>query len=204
MRQTQGARSRGSLEERFAFRGGIVLISNRALANLPELRALATRIAVYRLEVSESELVAVLHQIAAQGYRRDGKLVLPPEACAEVARHLLGQCRQAQCPLDLRLLFNSYHDYLLWESDRTGCHWRDLVAVRARETATNLASELETLSPEEKRRQRRQVLREIIEATADPGEQERLYRARTGKSRADFFRRKREVDSGEFDGEAAD
>ena len=34
---------------RFAFRGGLILISNRPLADLPELRAFATRIEVLRL-----------------------------------------------------------------------------------------------------------------------------------------------------------
>src|SRR5262249_9097009 len=106
------------------------------------------------------------------------------------------------CPLDLRLLFNSYHDYLLWEADGTGCHWRDLVAVRARETASNFSSELETASNEERKAARRKTLRMSMDETDETREQERLCRERTGKSRADFFRRKREVESGEFDAEA--
>jgi hypothetical protein len=189
-------------QERFTFRGGIILLANRPLASLPELRALATRISVYRLDVTDPELAAMFHELAAQGYRQGGKTVLEPEACSEVAQHLLNECRAAQCPLDLRLLLSSYHDYLAWAADVTGCHWRDLVAARARQTASNFAAEPDTRSCEERKAYRRSVLREIMKGTGNAGEQERLYRHRTGTSRADYFRRKREIESGEFDAEA--
>src|SRR6266404_4873734 len=87
----------------FAFRGGIIMISNRPLADLPELRALATRIEVHRVEVSEAELTAFMRQLASQGYKRNDKLVLEPEKCIEVTEYLLKECRAAGCPLDLRL-----------------------------------------------------------------------------------------------------
>jgi hypothetical protein len=40
---------------------------------------------------------------------------------------------------------------------------------------------------------------ERLTKDADAKEQERLYTERTGASRADFFRRKREVETGDFD-----
>src|SRR5262249_18414061 len=55
---------------RFVFRGGLILLANRPLADLPELRALATRIAVYRLEVTDAELAAQLRRIAGGGFAR--------------------------------------------------------------------------------------------------------------------------------------
>jgi hypothetical protein len=36
-------------------------------------------------------------------------------------------------------------------------------------------------------------------ADSTPKEQERLYKEQTGCERADFFRRKREIDTGDFD-----
>jgi hypothetical protein len=42
-------------EERFVFRGGVIMIANAPLADLPELRALATRIALVKLDVSDAE-----------------------------------------------------------------------------------------------------------------------------------------------------
>ncbi len=45
-------------QERFVFRGGLILINNRPLADLPELRALATRI-----EVLGARTVRVAHRV---------------------------------------------------------------------------------------------------------------------------------------------
>ncbi len=188
-------------DEVFTFHGGIILLANRPLAALPELRALATRIAVYRLDVTDGELRAMLYELAAKGYRRDGKLVLEPEPCGEVARHLLAECQAARCPLDLRLLINAYGDYLLWESGKSGSHWHDLVSASVREAVAHFRHEIDASPAEEKKARRRQLVREIIGATADAKEQERQYIERTGHSRADFFRRKREIESGEFDAE---
>jgi hypothetical protein len=188
-------------EERFTFRGGIILLANRPLADLPELRALATRIAVLRLDVSDAELTALIYDIAAGGFRLGGKPALEPAKCEEVADYLVRECRAAGCPLDLRLLHNSYLDYLLWEGDNASCAWQDLVSSRVREVAYHFRHELNTLSQEERRAQRRAVVREILLQTADHSEQLRLYKERTGKSRADFHRRKAEVQSGEFDEE---
>ena len=89
--------------QRFVFRGGLILISNRPLADLPELRALATRIEVHRLDVTEAELTALMRDLARKGYRQQDKLVIGPEECLQVTEHLLKECRAAGCPLDLRL-----------------------------------------------------------------------------------------------------
>jgi hypothetical protein len=56
-----------------------------------------------------------------------------------------------------------------------------------------------TTSPEARKKKRRNVVREIIGTVADAKDQEHVYTEKTGASRADFFRRKREVESGEFD-----
>ena len=185
-------------EERVTFRGGLILLANRPLADLPELRALATRIAVMHLDVTDAELSALMRELAAQGYTRDGKRLLDPAQCAEITDYLIQQCHAAGCPLDLRLLTNSYLDYLQWQADQTACDWRDLVAARVREAASHFRHEVNTLSAEERRAHRRKVVREILRETGDPAEQERLYAERTGKSRADFFRRKAEVQNPDF------
>jgi hypothetical protein len=186
-------------EESFAFRGGVILLANRPLASLPELRALATRIAVMRLEVTDDELRAMVYDLTSREHRREGKVVLAPEQCREVADHMLRECSAAGCPLDLRLLSNCYSDYLQWEADLTACGWQDLVSARVREAAHHFRCEPDTLAKEERLARRRQALQDILAETTDPEEQVRLYCERTGRSRADFYRRKHEVQSGEFD-----
>ncbi len=185
--------------QRFVFRGGLILISNRPLADLPELRALATRIEVHRLEVTDAELAALMRELAAKGYRLHGKVGIGPEECLQVTEYLLKECRAVGCPLDLRLQQKAFQSYLQFAADFSVSHWEDLVAASVREATCHFRHEPNTSSPEAKKAKRRNVIREIIGKDADVKEQEKLYMQRTGASRSDFFRRKSEVESGEFD-----
>jgi hypothetical protein len=186
-------------EQHFTFRGGVIMISNRPLAVLPELRALATRITVLRLDVTDAELTALLRRLAAKGHYAGGGLALESATCVEVTEFLLSECRAAGCPLDARLQVNSYGDYLLWQQDRTLCHWHDLVTSRVREAAEHFRHEVNRQTQEERHARLRTVVKEVLGQTPDVAEQIRLYRERTGKSRTDFYRRKMEIDSGEFE-----
>ena len=187
--------------QRFIFRGGLILISNRPLANMPELLALATRIEVHQLEVTDAELEALMRDLASRGYRHSDKIVIAPEESILVTEHLIRECRQAGCPLDLRLQQKSFKTYLQWESDWSVTHWQDLVAASVREASHHFRHEAETAPREERRTLRRNVLREIIRLTDDQREQLKRYETQTGGSRADFYRRKREIETGEFDPE---
>jgi hypothetical protein len=187
-------------KQRFVFRGGLILISNRPLADLPELRALATRIEVHRLEVSDAELAALMRELAAMGYRLDGKVGIGPEECRQVTEYLLKECRATGCPLDLRLQQKAFQSYLQFAADCSVSHWEDLVAASVREATCHFRHEQNTTSPEARKAKRRNLVRELIDAKLDAKDQEQEYVKRSGMSRADFFRRKREVESGEFDG----
>jgi hypothetical protein len=185
-------------EERFVFRGGLILIANRPLADLPELRALATRIAVHRLEVADAEVAAQMRALAAEGHN-DGKRRLEPAVCQEVAEHVLAQCREASCPLDLRLYVSSLADYLAWDGEHTRCHWGDLVAARVRQAAHHFREQAKSGSREERLDAERDVVRAICAQTSDRHERFRLWRERTGgKSQATYYRRLSELESGEF------
>ncbi|HEX8203733.1 MAG TPA: hypothetical protein VF590_24870 [Isosphaeraceae bacterium] len=183
---------------RFTFRGGLILISNRPLADLPELRALATRIEVYHLDVSEVELTALMRELASKGYSEDGRPILSPEECVLVTERLLKECRSAGCTLDLRLQQKAFQTYRQFAADSSISHWEDMLAASVREATCHFRHEMNTATPEARKAQRRNVVREVMALTADAKEQERAYSERTGASRADFYRRKREVESGEF------
>jgi hypothetical protein len=184
---------------RFVFRGGIIMISNRPLADLPELRALATRIEVYRLEVTEAELTALMRDLASKGHRVQDKLAIAPEECIKVTEYLLKECRAAGCPLDLRLQQKAFQTYLQYASDCSVSHWQDLIAASVREATCHFRHEINTSSPEAKKAGRRNALREIMATVADAKDHEEAYMEKTGASRADYYRRKGEVESGEFD-----
>jgi hypothetical protein len=184
--------------EPFVFRGGIILLANRPLTSLPELRALATRITVLRMDVTDNEFAAMMRKLAAKGFARDGKTVLDPEQCGEVTEWLIQESLRAGCPLDLRLQVNCFMDYLQAEGDYSSYGWKALVTQRIQAAASHFAEEPTNLSQEERRTQRRNILAKIMRQTKDPAEQLGLYRQQTGKSKADFHRRKNEVESNEF------
>ena len=159
--------------QRFAFRGGLILISNRPLADLPELRALATRIEVHRLEVTDAELAALMRELAGKGYRLDGKVGIGPEECLQVTEYLLKECRAVGCPLDLRLQQKAFQSYLQFAADFSFSHWEDLVAASVREATCHFRHEPNTMSPEARKAQRRNVIREIISKESDANKQDR-------------------------------
>jgi hypothetical protein len=183
---------------RTVFRGGIIMISNRKMDALPELQALATRIDVLKLEVSEAEMAAHMRRIAGQGLNRNGR-VLESSKCMEVCEFLIKKCQKEYCPLDLRLMDNSFRDYLQWDANHTKFNWKDLVTARVKQRASDFEHGVNVMSRSERLDGDRQVVREIIEAANDPQEQVRLWEARTGRGKATFYARKREVQSGEFE-----
>jgi hypothetical protein len=185
-------------EERATFAGGLILMANRPLANLPELQALATRIAVHHLEVTDAELAAQMRELAREGYQRKTGSI-EPDRCLEICAYLLAECRSHGCPLDLRLWDTSCGDYLLWEHSHSSCYWRDLISARVRESAAHFRRELVTLSREERLEADRQTVRDICRETQDPVEQLRSWKERTGRGKSSWYARKREVDSGEWD-----
>jgi hypothetical protein len=183
----------------FPFRGGLILISNRPLTDLPELRAMATRIEVLMFELTEEELTAQMQLLASRGYLVKDKVVIDPATCIEITEFLLSMCRAEGCRLDLRLQQKAFQTYLQWEADETKLNWKDLVRASVNEATQHFRHESNPLPKEERRTQRRNMLRQILEETSDVKEQERRYKEETDGSRADFFRRKREIESGEFD-----
>lgn len=185
--------------QRFEFNGGLILISNRPLADLPELRALATRIEVYRMDVSDDELTALMLDVASKGLWADGILLLPPAECVQVTEYLLKECRSAGCPLDLRLQQKAFQSYRQHAAYLSMSHWEDLVAASVREANCHFRHEQDTATPDAKKASRRNIVREVMAAFPDAKTQADEYAKRAKASRADFFRRKHEVESGEFD-----
>jgi len=84
------------------FTGGIIVISNRQLVDLPELQALKTRIPCMHLQPGDNELRALMRHVALKGFEHGG-LKMDPVECSEVCRgrssHIPASClpRLARC-----------------------------------------------------------------------------------------------------------
>ena len=63
--------------ESTVFHGGIIMLSNRPLDDMPELKAIRTRISHLHLEVSDAEIAAQMRRLSKGGYTHDGKTMTP-------------------------------------------------------------------------------------------------------------------------------
>jgi hypothetical protein len=88
----------------------------------------------------------------------------------------------------LRLQQKSFQTYLQAEDGLCRTDWRDIVAAMVRQATHQFQHEANNLSQEDQLAERRNIVREIVSQTKDPKEQVLLYKARTGFSRADFYR----------------
>jgi hypothetical protein len=167
------------------FTGGIIVISNRPLDDLPELKAIATRINPTHLHVTNAEAAALMRQVAAKGHQA-GNLALTPVACSEVAEFIIGESLSVDRRLDLRLLVNSFADRILWEQDRAEAHWKELVKSRLHERVVAVKRSREAGMADE---------REIARRIKDMPRAERTakWKELTGKSEPALYRRLSEV-----------
>jgi hypothetical protein len=176
-------------EHCFVFTGGIILIANRPLDDLPELMELRTRIACMQLRASDGELTALMRSLAQKGFEHQDRVMTPAE-CLEVCEFLIEQSRSLHRPLDMRMLVNSFMDFLAWQDCDAGCHWQDMVATRLKERPISFAVKPVLGTRAERKQRELEIAREIAETTGDRQERLRLWQERTdGQSQASLYRR---------------
>jgi hypothetical protein len=174
--------------EEVIFSGGIILIANCTLDNLPQLRALKTRIPCVHFQPSNEEVAALMRRIAGQGHRH-GPYRLTPEECQEVAEEVLLRSQRLQRNLDLRLLVNTFQDRLQWANGSAELHWREMLDSRMKERAVPPRGD----SPSRAERKDRELA--VVRRIAHLPPQERLvvWKKETGKSQAALYRRLEEL-----------
>jgi hypothetical protein len=174
----------GPYRDECIFTGGIILIANCPLDDLPPLRALKTRIAYLRFQPTNEEIAAKMRELARNGHRH-GDETLPADACQEVANEIIDRSYRLKRNLDLRLLINTFNDRLQWENFSSKTHWIDLLDCRMKETTVSLKERPDTRAA----RKAREL--DIVKGIASMAPQERLvvWQKETGKSQAALYRR---------------
>jgi hypothetical protein len=179
-------------KKEFPFTGGVIVISNRPLPDLPELEALKTRVPTLLLEPTDNELRALMRQIAAGGYEW-GRRRMDADECHEVCEFLISESAQLHGPLDVRLLVRAFRDYLQFEAGHAGSHWKNLVATAVRGQVTTLRGPVQLGSRADRKQAELDTLRDILASTNDRQERLRLWQERTGKSEKSLYRRLAEL-----------
>lgn len=184
---------------KLVFGGGIIVISNRKLGDLPEVKALATRVPHHEVSVSDREVVALMKSVAIRGFKR-GNDQLDPDECLEIAELIIRESARLGRDLDMRLLFNSFADRLQADDHHSGLPWRDLVLSQICERPV-VAGDIESASIRKGKLTRElEVAREIV--ALPPEERLKIWVEKTHASRATLYRRLRklaEVDAISFD-----
>jgi hypothetical protein len=176
----------------FVFTGGIIVTANRPLDDRPELTAVKTRIAPMQFQPTQAEVRALMRKVAAGGYVHEGFPVEPAD-CSKVCEFVLAECRGVDRPLDVRLLVNAIGDYLQDTVFHSGCSWRDLIAARIRERPTHFRDEVVIGGREERLQRELNEAESICKEAKTREDRLRLWRERTGKSQASFYRRLAEL-----------
>jgi hypothetical protein len=190
----------------FLFHGGVIVVGNRPLADLPELNALKTRVPCIHLKPTDAELRAFMKHLALKGYEFDGLEMKPAEAM-EVCQFVLREAQAVQNRLeramnglrhhrlDLRLLTGAFHDYLQWQEGDSGCHWHDLVRQRIRERPpTTFGQPVVIGGREATEEQELALVEEILATTTDRKRRFELWHEKTGKSEPTLYRRKSQLE----------
>jgi hypothetical protein len=168
--------------EEFIFTGGLIMISNCPLDEVPQLRAFKTRITTLHFHASYGEVTAFMRKIASQGHRH-GPYSLTPEECLEVAEEVIVRSQQLQRQPDLRLLINAFADRLQWANGASETHWKDLLdsALKERVIAT-----ADTISRAARKENELAIARRI--AHLPRKERLEVWQKETGKSEPALYR----------------
>lgn len=179
----------------FLFTGGIIFVGNRPMLELPELQACQTRLPSLLLQPTDCELRAMMRSISIRGYQDEAGREMDTEECLKVCEFVIAESQALHRPLSLRLLINSFHDYLMWQEGDAGVHWKDAIAAAVRMRPTVFRSEVD-LGPRAARKARElEIVREILAKTSDRAKRFELWNEATGgaKSEKALYRRMLEV-----------
>jgi hypothetical protein len=116
--------------ERIAiFEGQIIFTGNRPLQDIPELRALATRISVQEVPVTNDELLALMKQICQSHYVTD-KGVLTSDWCWQVLDKLVAQWPQNKA-YNIRILERCFSALIGVQQlkDQIKSGWEEIIAA---------------------------------------------------------------------------
>jgi hypothetical protein len=174
--------------ESIEFLGSLIIVANRNLPACPEVAALETRIPIIRLKFDPKETAAKMRSIAATGYDFPPHH-LSPSDCLEVADLVLRRTNEFGQEPNVRVMIQSFRDRLQWSLGASESSWAELVESRIRKSAEAVPE-----PPNGRCVKKGEEVRLLQEIKSLPSqEQVEVWINKTGKSRASYFRRLKEV-----------
>ena len=176
------------------FTGRIILISNLELHSAPLLDALKSRIHYMQYDPSDEQIVAVMRDIASQGWPAGSPKITSAEGM-EVANFLIEESQKRGYRLDLRLLVDkAFPDYIQYRNRQAETHWKDLVRATLDERLISLQH---TQAAPKTRQATKEAEYEIIRklVAEHHGRRDRIdaWMKLTGKTERAYYRRAAEI-----------
>jgi len=167
---------------RYDFTGSLLVISNAPLIDSShELRALRTRVKVLKLDFEAAEILALMKKICQGGYTIGSDAMTPAE-CWTVAEFIREKVSTLSRSIDLRLLDQSFNDYILHREHKTEIGWQDMVAARMTEKPTRYKSRAERAAEDHTIAISIYNQKELKQA-----EKLKLWKEQTGKTKQSFY-----------------
>lgn len=167
----------------FRFDSRIILCAN-AVPKTEAFKALLSRCLVYHLEPTQEEILEQFHLLAAKGFTSPDGEYLAPDLCSMVVDFV---ATTATRRLNMRLLVPVFRTVLYAKAEAVA--WEPLVENQLQE----LLPTKNVAQPVGSKQQEVRCLEEALARFPDsPKDQVRCFMAKSGRSRATFFRRKAE------------
>lgn len=121
----------GGKRQEYYFTGGIIMIGNLELDQVPTLTAMASRISVLHHQATPYELTALMRKLANDGYRCKGYTLTPYE-CHEVVDEVVYLSKFLDKPIDIRLFVSGMMDRLQHKVGICETHWLNMLESRVK------------------------------------------------------------------------
>jgi flagellar capping protein FliD len=183
---------RAKLDEVIMFTGGIVAISNIDLTSHDDavLNALKDRINVLNYDPTDEEVLALCRDIAGKGIGP-----CSPKECGEVLEYLRGEAQAKGIRLSVRMFVDkAMADFRLCKEEEVESHWKDLIRSDLDQQLVELRQPVnDNVSRKEQTEAERRVVQEICLNHTSVEDRIRVWRERTSKSQAAYYRRFKEL-----------
>jgi len=118
---------------RFRFTGGVIIVSNENISRAKgPLAAVASRFRPVKWDMSIEERVAVILDMADEGWERGGHK-LEPLHCRLVAKFLIEEMATTLTAAGVDLRMYAEHGlpaYAQWSENKEGPHWKDIIRAK--------------------------------------------------------------------------
>lgn len=173
-------------KHRFAFTGGIIIVSNENLSRKKgPMAAVASRFRPIKWDLTIEERVALILDIADQGWAKNGR-ELDPKECRVVAKFLIEEMTGGEiaAAVDLRTFTeHALPAYAQWQYDNPEMDWKQLIRAK-------LSGEVKRAETRDSKNERLASMALVIDADSSKKtpDKVKLWNERTGLGQAQYFR----------------